>query len=354
MADGDRRRSPSPLAVADVALADTGPTITGDDPNPGGVMLSFHEQIVDELLERDGLSVLAEGLGLCEVLAGLIASVPQPRRETQTVTRDAFSNLLLPGTSSGKPGHTKTSSSTRNETEIEIETEHGVTLVLGASDAQKRALRVHLSKLAPLVNFPPEITADITGTERHLLYRRGGPLFVTTRIAVVDILGDRLLPKEIAGVVVCNAHRVTDFSGEAFVVRLFRTGNRVGFVRGITDRPGDLSRGFNGTERAMKSLMVRSLNLWPRFHLGVRGCLDKHAPEVVELRQPLTPKVRAIQDAIVEVMHACMNELKKSKHVDVSELTLDKGLHASFDKTLQRQESILFPKSQHCLPIVCP
>ncbi len=100
MADGDRRRSPSPLAVADVALADTGPTITGDDPNPGGVMLSFHEQIVDELLERDGLSVLAEGLGLCEVLAGLIASVPQPRRETQTVTRDAFSNLLLPGISS--------------------------------------------------------------------------------------------------------------------------------------------------------------------------------------------------------------------------------------------------------------
>jgi len=100
--------------------------------------------------------------------------------------------------------------------------------------------------------------------------------------------------------------------------------------------------------------MVRSLNLWPRFHLGVRGCLDKHAPEVVELRQPLTPKVRAIQDAIVEVMHACMNELKKSKHVDVSELTLDKGLHASFDKTLQRQESILFPKSQHCLPIVRP
>ena len=33
------------------------------DPASGdGLLLSFHEEIVDELLERDGLTVMAEGL----------------------------------------------------------------------------------------------------------------------------------------------------------------------------------------------------------------------------------------------------------------------------------------------------
>lgn len=60
-------------------------------------------------------------------------------------------------------------------------------------------------------------------------------------------------------------------SGEAFVVRLFRSGNRRGFVRAVTDKPGELTRGFHSIERAMKALMVRTLNLWPRFHLTVGG-----------------------------------------------------------------------------------
>jgi DNA excision repair protein ERCC-4 len=53
-----------------------------------------------------------------------------------------------------------------------------------------------------------------------------------------------------------NGHRITDMSGEAFVVRLFRSGNRRGFVRALTDRPGDLTRGLGAIERAMKALMV--------------------------------------------------------------------------------------------------
>ena len=87
----------------------------------------------------------------------------------------------------------------------------------------------------------------------------------------------------------------------------------------------------------MKALMVRNLNLWPRFHLGVRAEGDAHAPEVIELRQPLTPAARRIQEAIVDVMRACMDELKRSRHVDTSELTVEAGLFKSFDRVLQRQ-----------------
>ena len=336
--------------VGDAALAaddapGVGAGVEDAEPDPANgdeLLLSFHEEIVDELLERDGLTVMAEGLGLSETLAGIIRALPRATAPLKA-SDSALATLLLPSTAEPEPsrhasGESASTSVTGRPNEKTKNTSNaGCSLILGLNDAQKRALRVHLKRLAPNVPFPPEITADFAGVDRRKAYDAGGPMFVTTRIAAVDILSERLPPSRVAGLVVGNAHRVTDFSGEAFVARLFRAGNRLGFVRGLTDRPGDLVRGFNGVERAMKALMVRRVNLWPRFHLGVRACLDKHAPEVVELRQPLSPATRQIQDAIVEVMRACMSELRRSRHVDTSELTVEAGLHKSFDRVLQRQ-----------------
>ena len=333
--------------VGDAALAADGAPSVGagvedPDPDPANgdeLLLSFHEEIVDELLERDGLTVMAEGLGLSETLAGIIRALPRATAPLKA-SDSALATLLLPSTAEPEPSRhasgASASTSVTGRPNANM-SNAGCSLILGLNDAQKRALRVHLKRLAPDTPFPPEITADFAGVDRRKAYDAGGPMFVTTRIAAVDILSERLPPARVAGLVVGNAHRVTDFSGEAFVARLFRAGNRVGFVRGLTDRPGDLVRGFNGVERAMKALMVRRVNLWPRFHLGVRACLDKHAPEVVELRQPLSPATRQIQDAIVEVMRACMSELRRSRHVDTSELTVEAGLHKSFDRVLQRQ-----------------
>jgi DNA excision repair protein ERCC-4 len=281
-----------------------------DADQPEATLLSFHGDIVDELLERDGLTVMAEGLGLTTVLAGLLRAhaLESGAAPARSPGSDA---LALAPVDPAPPS----------------ESGGGAVLLLGVSDAQKLALRLHLRRVAPWVAFPPEVTAEFAGNDRKQLYHRGGPMFVTTRIATVDMLAERLPPSRVAGLVIASAHRVTEFSGEAFAVRLFRAGNRRGFVRALTDRPGDLVRGFNTVERAMKSLMVRTLNLWPRFHLRARACLDAHAPEVVELRQPLTASARKIQDALVDVMRACMDELKRSRHVDTSELTLEAGLH---------------------------
>ena len=44
-----------------------------------------------------------------------------------------------------------------------------------------------------------------------------------------------------------------------------------------------------------------------------------------------------IQDAIVEVMDACLKEMRKSRKVDCSDLTLENGLFKSFDQIVQRQ-----------------
>ena len=309
--------------TASLALAGEG-TATVPPSTAAFSSLQFHSDIVDELLGRDGLTVMAEGMGLSECLAGLLHA---HAREHGAVGSSTFANLLGTGkeaiddSTAAKPARSSS----------------GAVLLLGVNDAQKHALRVHLRRVSPGTPFPPEVTAEFAGGDRQSLYLRGGPMFVTTRIAAVDMLTERLPPASVAGLVVANGHRITDASGEAFVVRLFRAGNRRGFVRALTDRPGELVRGFNSIERAMKALMVRNLNLWPRFHLGVRACLDAHAPEVIELRQPLTPAARRIQEAIVDVMRACMDELKRSRHVDTSELTVEAGLFKSFDRVLQRQ-----------------
>lgn len=48
-----------------------------------------------------------------------------------------------------------------------------------------------------------------------------------------------------SGMIIVNAHRLTDSSGEAFAVRLYRTGNASGFVRAASDQPTAFTAGFN-------------------------------------------------------------------------------------------------------------
>ena len=49
----------------------------------------------------------------------------------------------------------------------------------------------------------------------------------------------------------------------------------------------------------------------PRFQASVSAALDRHQPEVVELRVELTPAMRAIQTSILDIMGACLKELKR-------------------------------------------
>ena len=131
---------------------------------------------------------------------------------------------------------------------------------------------------------------------------------------------------------------MTDTCGEAFAVRLLRSGgNAAAFVRAFSDRPGELCRGFSAPEKVLKALMLRHMFLWPRFHMAVTNALAAHAPEVVELSQPLSASIRLIQEAILEVMLACLGELKRSRYVNTADLTLEAGLFRSFDRVLSRQ-----------------
>jgi DNA excision repair protein ERCC-4 len=88
----------------------------------------------------------------------------------------------------------------------------------------------------------------------------------------------------------------------------------------------------------MKALYVKKLYLWPRFQLTVSEALDKFQPEVIELTQPLTENMKAIQGAVLVAMKSCIAELKKAvPQLDTFFMSLENGLFKSFDLALKAQ-----------------
>lgn len=55
-----------------------------------------------------------------------------------------------------------------------------------------------------------------------------------------------------------------DYCNEAFIARLFRKQNRIGFVKAFSDEPMDFQKGFGKLEKIMKLLFVEKVFLYPR------------------------------------------------------------------------------------------
>ncbi|CAH9137467.1 unnamed protein product [Cuscuta epithymum] len=267
-------------------------------------MVQFHGHIIAELLEDQtgGLVVLSAGLGLHKLVSSL---------------------LLLHHSSQGS------------------------LLILSASPSQKHSIVLNLEiaiqreSSAPgtsgLPILPSEITSDLPAHQRLSLYTSGGIFFITSRILIVDLLTRRLPTTSVAGIIILNAHSISDTSTEAFIVRIIRSANRSLYIRAFSDRPHAMVSGFARAERTLKCLFLRKLHLWPRFQVHVSQDLEKDPPEVVDIRVPMSPYMIAIQKAVLEVMDACLKEMRKTNKVDVEDLTVENGLFKSFDEILRRQ-----------------
>jgi hypothetical protein len=172
--------------------------------------------------------------------------------------------------------------------------------------------------------------------------------FVTTRILVVDILSGRLPGRWVAGMLVVNAHRVTETSGEGFAVRLLRASNPAGFVRAFSDQPTSfggfnkvstgsagcslphacnvnrsskiryrrVASGFVGrcdslvqTEKVMKALYVRKLFLWPRFQMSVKEALEERVTTPADVRLPCIVLHDMSRDDLLRI---CLMEVVRS------------------------------------------
>ncbi|XP_057976377.1 DNA repair endonuclease UVH1 [Malania oleifera] len=263
-------------------------------------MVQFHEHIISELLEdaNGGLLVLSSGLSLHKLISSLL-SLHSPSQ--------------------------------------------GSLLLLSASPSQKSSILASLPdpqappSQNPNPSFPSEITSELPAHHRHSLYTSGGVFFITSRILIVDLLTSRLPTSSVAGLVILNAHALSDTSTEAFIVRILRSLNRTAYVRAFSDKPHAMVSGFAKAERIMKCLFVRRLHLWPRFQVYVSQELERDPPVVVDIRVSMSPMMKGIQKAIIEVMGACLKEMRKTNKVDVEDLTVENGLFKSFDEIVRRQ-----------------
>uniref|UniRef100_A0A673JUJ0 DNA repair endonuclease XPF n=1 Tax=Sinocyclocheilus rhinocerous TaxID=307959 RepID=A0A673JUJ0_9TELE len=185
-------------------------------------------------------------------------------------------------------------------------------------------------------HLPQTVTSDVHSNERYDVYTKGGVLFVTSRILVVDFLTDRIPAHLVTGILVYRAHKIIESCQEAFILRLYRQKNKTGFIKAFTDKATSFSSGFCKVERVMRNLFVKKLFLWPRFQASVNTTLDKHKPYVVELHVSQTPAMRAIQSSILDIMNACLKELKRyNPTLEAEDLSLENSLGTSFEKTIR-------------------
>ncbi|EHB04165.1 DNA repair endonuclease XPF [Heterocephalus glaber] len=186
-------------------------------------------------------------------------------------------------------------------------------------------------KIEGVDHLPRRVTNEIASNSRYEVYTQGGVIFATSRILVVDFLTDRIPSDLITGILVYRAHRIIESCQEAFILRLFRQKNKRGFIKAFTDN----AVAFDGFF-LMRNLFVRKLYLWPRFHVAVNSFLEHHKPEVVEIHVSMTPAMLAIQTAILDILNACLKELKShNPSLEVEDLSLENAIGKPFDKTIR-------------------
>jgi DNA excision repair protein ERCC-4 len=218
-------------------------------------------------------------------------------------------------------------------------------VVVNAEDRENgwigEALAEHAAiSVAPKARGLTVVNTDFTSVgQREKMYARGGIFSITSRILVVDLLTDLLNPQTITGLVVLHADRIVATSLEAFILRIYRQKNKVGFLKAFSDNPDPFTIGFSPLANMMKNMFLRKASLWPRFHMTVAESLEgKKKAEVIELEVPMTDAMRDIQNAIMECVEISIRELKKGNSgLEMEDWNLDSALTKNFDVIVRRQ-----------------
>jgi DNA excision repair protein ERCC-4 len=129
------------------------------------------------------------------------------------------------------------------------------------------------------------------------------------------------------------ARRVTPLVLEAFIVRLYREKNKMGFVKAFTDQPEHITSGLSPLKNIMKELQVRTVHIYPRFQEDIKKSLERRRADVVELSQPLTEPMANIHHAIIQCMNTTLSELKRSNTTVRFTSTLPSSLTGHYSLT---------------------
>lgn len=194
----------------------------------------------------------------------------------------------------------------------------------------------------PINRLPPVVTSSVSVADRRRIYMNGGVVIISPQIILADLLTSRIDARNISGFLVANAHQVGENSKEGFAIRNFKQKNPTGFIKAFSDEAETLSSGFGRLEKTMRALHIKKLFLWPRFHSLISRDLDAQKPDVnVEYSLSLTPKMIALQRALLSCYEDCFHALRQLCSFDQKDLNLEDGLFQAFDVTIRQhlQES---------------
>ncbi|TPX66046.1 hypothetical protein SpCBS45565_g04722 [Spizellomyces sp. 'palustris'] len=340
-------------------------------------LLEFHRSMIEDLMpaavtplksssalvataprgsegKGDGLLIGAKGLGLRRILLtflqvysdprNLVLLLNTPSREVDVLKEDFMAAIAartpLEGANKVHPNLFKV---INNETPASERYAPGMFMEgLGVGwDGSGKLLGSRCVRREQCVHMSG-INRDISEAKLGLksdLYRSGGVLSVTSRILVVDML-NKVLPFDLVlGIIVNHAHRVTETSTEAFILRLYRDENKIGFIKALSDEPEAFTHGFWKLERSMKLLFLRHVFLWPRFHMRVHETLEGLGKvHVIESQVPYTQSMRDIQAGLVDCIDQCLAELRRSNPtIDAEEFTVENAFFRSFDQLIRVQ-----------------
>ncbi|KAK4189248.1 putative DNA repair protein rad16 [Podospora australis] len=263
--------------------------------------LVYQQKLFEELRKEDELVVLARGLGLMRLVTNLLHSY------------DAAGNNLV----------------------VIVNAEDRENAWMGEALAEHAAM-----SMSPKARGLAVVNTDFTSVgAREKMYSAGGIFSITSRILVVDMLTGLIKPETVTGMVVLHADKVVATSLEAFIIRIYRQKNKVGFLKAFSDNPDPFATGFSPLATMMRNLFLRKASLWPRFHVHVAQALEgKKKAEVIELEVPMTTSMREIQAAIMECVEVSIHELKKGNSgLEMDDWNLDSALLKNFDTMVRRQ-----------------
>jgi DNA excision repair protein ERCC-4 len=218
-------------------------------------------------------------------------------------------------------------------------------VLVGADERENGWIGEALAEHAAISMSPKARGLSLVNTDamsvgtREKMYSHGGIFSITSRILVVDLLTNLLDPETITGLVVLHADRIVATSLEAFILRIYRQRNKVGFLKAFSDNPEPFTRGFSPLATMMRNLFLRKASIWPRYQMTIKKSLEgKKKAEVIELEVPMTESMRDIQNAIMECVEVSIGELKKANSgLEMDDWNVDSALHTSFDAVVRRQ-----------------
>lgn len=218
-------------------------------------------------------------------------------------------------------------------------------LLVGADERENVWIGEALAEHAAVSNAPKCRGLSLVNTDlmsvgtREKMYAQGGIFSITSRILIVDFLSGLLNPETVTGIVVLHAEKVVATSLEAFILRIYRQKNKIGFLKAFSDTPEPFTTGFAPLTNMMKNLFLQKPALYPRFHVTVANSLEgRKKAEVIELEVPMTEAMQDIQNAVLACVEASISELKKANPgLEVEDWTVDSALHKNFDQIIRRQ-----------------